>query len=193
MAVTIDSALIVSGSEKSAGVFTEILSEASISQTTAVKSCGEARRLLIEREFDLVIINSPLRDESGEVLARDIAVKGIAQVILVVSNENFEEVSASCENDGVLTIAKPFSRSVFWPVLKLATATQNRLNRMNAENSKLKQKIEDIKIIDRAKCMLISYRQMDEAQAHRYIEKLSMDMRISRRAVAEDILSTYGE
>ena len=62
---------------------------------------------------------------------------------------------------------------------------------MRAENSKLKQKIEDIRIIDRAKCILISYLGMSEQEAHRYIEKKAMDMRITKRAVAEGILKIY--
>jgi len=186
-----ESALIVSNKEKSTAYFTEILGAASIEHIVALKSCGEARRLLLERDFDLVIINAPLRDESGERLSRHIAIKGMAQVILVVASEYFDAVSAACENDGVLTISKPISRAVFWSVLKLARAAQSRLARVQAENSKLKQKIEDIRIIDRAKCILISYMNMSEQEAHRYIEKQAMDMRLSKRSIAEGILKTY--
>ena len=52
----------------------------------------------------------------------------------------------------------------------------------------LKKRIEDIRVVDRAKCILISSMNMSEKEAHRYIEKRAMDMRISRRAVAEEIL-----
>ena len=76
-------------------------------------------------------------------------------------------------------------------MLKLTGSMQNRLKRIQAENSKLKQKIEDIRIIDRAKCLLISYLNMSEQEAHRYIEKQAMDMRFTRRMVAEEILNTY--
>jgi len=186
-----ESALIVSGTEKSITYFTEILSEAAIEHIIAVKTCGEARRLLLERDFDIVIINAPLRDESGELLSRHIAVKGISEVILVAASEYFDAVSANCENDGVLTISKPINRAVFWSALKLARAAQNRFKRVQTENSKLKQKIEDIRIIDRAKCILISYLNMNEQEAHRYIEKQAMDMRLTKRAVAEGILKTY--
>lgn len=62
---------------------------------------------------------------------------------------------------------------------------------MRRENSQLKQKIEDIRIVDRAKCILISYLNMSEQEAHRYIEKQAMDLRTTRRAVAESLLRTY--
>lgn len=186
-----ESALIVTTTQKSIDFFTEMLNAASFSQIVTVQTCGEARRLLLERDFDLVIINAPLRDETGESLARYIAAKGASQVILVVKSEYFEEIAANTEEDGVLTVAKPINRTLFWSALKLAKAAGARLKRMQAENSKLQQKIEDIRIIDRAKCLLISYLKLTEQEAHRFLEKQAMDLRITKRAVAEGILKMY--
>ena len=186
-----ENALVISASAKSKAYFTEILSAAFIPRLVFLPSCGEARRMLLQRDFDLVIINAPLRDETGENLARHIARKGSAQVLLFVSSEFFDAVSAACENDGVLTIAKPVNKTIFWSALKLAKSTQNRMVRIQAENSQLVQKIEDIRIVGRAKCILVSYLNMNEQEAHRYIEKQAMDMRTTRRSVAEGILKTY--
>ena len=186
-----ENALIVSNSEKSAASIAEMISAASIREIVALKSCGEAQRLLLERDFDLAVINAPLRDESGEGLSRHIASKSISQVILIVKSEFFDAVSAICEEDGVLTVSKPVNRAIFWSALKLAVGAQNRLKRVRAENAQLKQKIEDIRVIDRAKCLLISYLNMSEQEAHRYIEKQAMDLRSAKRAVAEGILKMY--
>ena len=186
-----ESALIVSGTEKSISLFSEMLAAASFAQITAVQSGAEARQLFLERDFDLVVVNAPLRDESGESLSRHIASKNIGQVILVVRSEYYDEVSAVCEDDGVLTVARPVNRTVFWSALKLAKSAQSRLKRMQTENSMLKQKIEDIRIIDWAKWILVSYLSMSEQEAHRYIEKHAMDTRATKRAVAEGILKTY--
>ncbi|MCL2002627.1 MAG: ANTAR domain-containing protein [Oscillospiraceae bacterium] len=186
-----ESALIVSCTEKSTVYITELLNAASVKHIAVLPSCGEARRLLLERDFDLVIINAPLRDESGESLSRHIASKSLSQVILVVKSEFFEAVSAVCEGDGVLTVSKPVNRAVFWSALTLAKAACGRLRRIQAENARLKQKIEDIRVIDRAKCILISFMSMSEQDAHRYIEKQAMDMRATKRVIAEGILKTY--
>ncbi|MCL2072030.1 MAG: ANTAR domain-containing protein [Oscillospiraceae bacterium] len=186
-----ENALIVSRLEKGTDFFKESLNVAGVSQITALVSCGEARRLLVEREFDLVIVNAPLQDESGEKFARFVAAKNTSQVILVVKSEFFDAVSAACEGDGVLTISKPLNKSVFWSALSLAKSALIRIKRMQSENLRLVQKIEDIRIVDRAKCMLISYTNMDESEAHRYIGKQAMDMRCSKREVAEGILKTY--
>ena len=186
-----ESALVVSGTEKNIDFFTGMLNAASVNHIATLQSGGEARRLLLKLDFDLVIVDAPLRDESGESLSRNIASKSASQVILLVKSEHFDAVSAVCEDDGVLTISKPVHSAVFWSALKLAGSAQRRLKCMKDENSRLKQKIEDIRIISRAKCLLISYINMSEQEAHRYIEKQAMDMRTTKRAIAEGILKTY--
>ncbi|MCL2046531.1 MAG: ANTAR domain-containing protein [Oscillospiraceae bacterium] len=186
-----DSALIVSSVDKGTLFFNEMLSAASIREIATATSAASAKRLLLDREFDLVIVNAPLIDESGESLSRNIALGSIAQTILVVKTEYFDAISAICEEDGVLTVAKPINRAVFWSALKLAGAAQKQLKRMQAENSMLKQRIEDIRITDRAKYILISCLDMSEQEAHRYIEKQAMDTRTTRRVIAEEILKKY--
>ena len=186
-----ESALVVSHTEKSIDYFFDVLNSAQINHIVGISTCGEARRLLLERDFDLVLINAPLKDETGEKLSRYIAVRGVSQVILVIASEFYDAVSAHCEDDGILAVSKPINKAVLWSAVKLAKATHSKIMRMYSENNKLKQKIDDIRIIDRAKCILISYMNMREKEAHRYIEKQAMDMRMSKRAVAEGILKTY--
>jgi response regulator NasT len=186
-----ESALVISSTEKGASVFSEMLHAASIKQIAFLPSCGEARRLLSELDFDLVIVNAPLPDESGEDISRYIASKGVSQVILAVKNEFFDEVSAVCENDGVLTIAKPVNKTLLWSALTLAKSAQSRIRRIQSENAGIKQKVEDVRIIARAKWILISCMNMSEQEAHRFIEKQAMDLRTAKRTIAEGILKTY--
>lgn len=186
-----DSALIISYSEKSIAFLTQMLTEASVTNITTISNAGEARRILIEKDFDLCIINAPLPDEFGESLARNIAAKEISEVILIVKAELFDEISDRVEEYGVITIAKPINRSLLWNALKLASTTHKRVKAIQNENKKLIQKIEDIRIVDRAKLVLISHLSITEPEAHRYIEKQAMDMRLTRRKVAEDILKMY--
>jgi response regulator NasT len=182
---------VISNSEKGAAFILEVLNSASIEDITTLKTCGEARELLSERDMDLVVINAPLADETGEGLARQIVTESTTQVILIVKREYYDAISAACGEDGVLTISKPVNMVVFGSALKLAGSVQSRLRLVFAENSKLKQKIEDVRVVNRAKLLLLSYLKMSERDAHRYIEKQAMDMRTTRRAVAEGILRTY--
>ena len=188
---SLDSVLIVSSSNKAREFFIEVLSQNSYGEVVTVTNGGEARRLLVERIFDLCIINSPLIDEFGDEFAKDIVSSSIGQVIIVVRNDTYDEISEKVEEYGIITIAKPMNRTIFWSVLKIANATYNKIYKLKKENNKLLQKIEDIKMIDRAKCILIQYLNMTESEAHRYIEKQAMDMRTTRKTIAEGILRTY--
>ena len=186
-----ESVLIVSYTDNGAELFSEMLNAVFCAKITTVHSASESRRLLLEQDFDLVMINAPLRDETGESLSRHIAAKGICQVMLFVKSEFYEEISAATEDYGVMTLPKPINKNVFWSALKLAKSARNKMRILQNKNNELTLKIEEIRIIDRAKCILISHLGMSEQDAHRYIEKQSMDMRATRRAISDDILKTY--
>ena len=79
--------LVVSSGEKAKAFFDEMLKETEYGAKAYAYSCGEARRLLIERSFDLCVINAPLSDESGEKFATQIIGDKADQVILIVKSE----------------------------------------------------------------------------------------------------------
>jgi two-component system, response regulator PdtaR len=186
-----NSVLIVSSSEKGRILLQELLTVDSHKEIIIANTGSEARRILIERDFDLCVINAPLSDEFGTDFALSIVNKAITQVMLMVKSELSDEVSEKVEDFGVFVISKPINRQVFWNALKLTTASFNRMMGLKKENVQLQKKIEDIRFIDRAKCVLIEYLKMTESEAHKFIEKQSMDMRISKREVAARILKTY--
>lgn len=186
-----DSVLVVSSSDKGKDFLSEFLRAQDFSNIITVKSGAEARRLLHENDFELVVINAPLRDESGEELSLMVTDISMAGVILIVKSEIADDVSAEVEDYGVFVLPKPLSRPMFFQALKLMAAARRRLMGLQHENTQLQQKIEDIRLVDRAKCALIQYLKLTEPQAHRYIEKQAMDRRISKREVAQGILNTY--
>ena len=63
--------------------------------------------------------------------------------------------------------------------------------RLRQESLKLRESLDEIRLVNRAKAMLISNLNMTEAQAHRYIEKQAMDLRQNRKVIAQNILKTY--
>ena len=115
--------------------------------------------------------------------------KGMDFFTEVLSQNSYGDIVTA--KNGVITISKPMNRTIFWSALKIANATYNKMCQLKRENNKLLQKIEDIRMIDRAKCILIQYLNMTESEAHRYIEKQAMDMRSTKRSIAEGILRTY--
>lgn len=186
-----DSVLLVSSTDKSIEFISQLLKEDSAPQITTAQSGSEARRMLSGIEYSLIIINAPLSDEFGHELAMLATESSMASVILLTKSEIADDVSARVENYGVFVIPKPLSRQLFFQTLKLVNAARRRMLGLKKENLKLQKNIEEIRLIDRGKCALIQYLSMTEEQAHKYIERQAMDMRITKREVAEGILRTY--
>lgn len=151
---------------------------------------GEARRMLLNAPVDIVIINTPLKDDFGTELALDLA-DGSAGVLLLVKNELYDQICYKVEDRGVLTLGKPTSRQGFYSAVKLLTAMTARLSKLEKANHTLQEKMADIRVVNRAKWLLIEHHHMKEQDAHYFIEKQAMDTRLSRREVAENIIRSY--
>ena len=72
----------------------------------------------------------------------------------------------------------------------LASARE-RLRKFEKKTLSIEEKMAEIRLVNKAKWLLIGELHMDEPDAHRYIEKQAMDRCISRREIAEEIIKTY--
>lgn len=184
-------ALLALGGEKYRPQWERLLRENGFSQVEAASSGGEARRLLLAGDWDLLLIAAPLPDEFGHDLATDAAEQGLP-VLLSVKAELWEEASARVGPAGVVALGRPFSRAVFAQAVGMLRAAQAQVGKLREENKKLRQKLEELRAVSRAKCLLVEYLHLDEASAHKYIERAAMEERKTRRAVAEEIIAEYG-
>ncbi len=184
-------ALIVCDNDKGTQFYKSFLKENGIVDFISVDNGPMAKRTLMEYDFDLCIINGPLGGNLGEELAIDIAETNVCQVILFVKAQYIEEVTASVEDYGVITVSKPINKQMFWQALKLARVAQRRINMAQKESKKLEKKLEDMKVISRAKLLLIMNKGLSEEEAHRYIEKKAMDSRLARVDIALEIINGY--
>ena len=182
--------LVASSGEKIHDYFSSLLPPDEYEIVCHAKSAGETRRVLLSQSADVVIINTPLSDEFGTELALDLS-EGVMGIMLVVKAELFERVAHKVEDSGVLTVARPNSRQTFYGALKLLTAVNAKLSKMEKKNLSLIEKMTDIRTVNRAKWLLIENLNMTENDAHHYIEKQAMDTQLSRREVAEGIIRTY--
>lgn len=186
-----EKAIIVCDSEKGTDFYKSFLKENGVHDILVVTNGPEAKRRVLDYDFDVCIINGPINGESGESLSIEIAEKNLCQVILFVKAEIIEAVTEKVEDFGVITVSKPINRQMFWSALKLAKVAQNRIKIAQKESAKLEQKLADLKYISRAKCVLIEKMGLSEQEAHKYIERNAMDMRLSRTDVAKSIISMY--
>ena len=185
------SVLAVSASLKFVETLRTLLPEGRYGPVTVPHDAAAARRALAENSYDLVLINTPLPDEFGTRLALDACESSSAGVLLLVKAEHCPDIEAQVSVHGVLTLAKPTSAQLFAQTLRLLCITRERLRGMEKKAVTLQEKMEEIRLVNRAKWLLIEELKMTEQEAHRYIEKQAMDRCVTRRAVAEQILSTY--
>ena len=111
-----------------------------------------------------------------------------AGVLLLAKSGTADQIADKLLHYGVLVLAKPFPAVQFRQSVQLAAACCHRLDYLRQENERLTEKIAQIRLVDRAKCLLIERRGCTEAEAHRYIEKAAMDSRRDRADVAREIL-----
>lgn len=154
------------------------------------KNGGEARRKLLELPVDILIIDSPLSDEHGVMFAQSFADQDMG-ILLLTSSETFDQVCSQVEEDGIVTLPKPMNPEMFYTGCRMLSAMVSRIHKMNEEKRSLQDKMQDIRIINKAKWVLIENRKMSESEAHKFIEKKAMDNRRSRRDVAEEIIDEY--
>ncbi len=186
-----DRALIVSGSDKAMETIAQFLHTYGYTNMTSTASGSEARRLMSSMEYALVIINAPLADEFGHELSITIAENTSAGIILLCKADLLEDVSDKVGDYGVCVISRPMNRTMLHQSIRLVEAVRSRMLGLKRENSKLLVKIDEMRLINRAKCALMQYLKLTEPEAHRYIEKQAMDTRSTRKDVALRILSTY--
>ena len=109
----------------------------------------------------------------------------------MVKSVNSDMILSKVSDYGIFVIAKPFTKSIFVQGFKFVLTSLSRLTALKNEHSKLIKKVDDIKRIDRAKCLLIQYNKLTEDEAHKYIEKQAMNLRTSRREVADKIIKFF--
>lgn len=184
------SALIVSANDKFNQVLASIMPPDEFT-TETVGNVGEGRRALLERDYDIVIVNTPLPDEFGVNFAIDTGADTNSGVLLCINADLFEEVTDKCEEYGILTVSKPTSRQIVKQSLKLLEATRRRLHRMEKKTASFEEKLTEIKEINRAKWLLIENLSMSENEAHKYIERSAMDTRRPKIDIAREIIEEY--
>lgn len=180
------SVLIVSDDLRKTALFDKLLRKFSCDDICFVKSGGQARRLSGSRDFDLIIIDAPLTDESGEALARDLSVKLHCRVILAAPAAHIRFWGLRLEDLGIFTISKPLDEESVWTALSTAAAAVSGAARH--VDTRYVSSIEDLRIIAAAKKTLIK-QGMSEPEAHKYLERLAMDMRIRKIEAAKMVIS----
>ena len=185
------SVLIVSTAENLNTALSTLLPDSKYGPVHTVSSISAAKRAFSERAYDYVIINSPLPDDIGTRFAIDACNSKETVVLLMVRSELHAEIYDKVAEHGVFTLPKPTSKPTIITALNWMSSARERLRKAEKKTLSIEEKMEEIRIVNRAKWLLISQLKFDEPEAHRFIEKQAMDRCVSKKVVAEEIIKTY--
>lgn len=189
--MSVYSVLIVSSSETFNNAALELLPKSYYNPICFTSNISEAKRYLAERSFDFVIVNSPLPDDNGTRFAIDCCSSLTTAVLLLARSDIHAEIQGRVVSHGVFTLPKPTSKVIMSQALGWLASARERLRRLEKKTLSVEERMEEIRIINRAKILLVSELHMTESEAHRYLEKQAMDNCVSKREVAEGIINTY--
>lgn len=185
------SVLLVSAAEKFNTSIKDLLPDFKYYPIHEETSTSGAKRALADKTFDFIIINSPLPDSDGIRFAIDTSSNKNSVVLFLVRNELYSATFDKVSPYGAYTLPKPTSKQIVSQAIDWMTATRERLRSLEKKSLSLEDKMLEIRIVNRAKWLLISELKMTETDAHRYIEKQAMDRCISKKSMAEEIIKLY--
>ncbi|RKI67497.1 ANTAR domain-containing protein [bacterium 1xD42-67] len=185
------SVLIVSASERSQNALRSLLPETSCSPIVTVSNVGAAERARNDQDLDFVFVDSPLPDDAGIRFAIDCCRTGGTVVLLFAAAALYDQIRSRVEKHGVFVLPRPVPRDAILRGLNWMTAARERLRSYEKKIQPIEERMEEIRLVNRAKWLLISELKMSEPDAHHFITHQAMDRCCSKRTVAEEIVRLY--
>lgn len=185
------SALVVSSSGRFSETLAGFLAGAACDPVDTVSSVSAAERAVAQRAYDLIFINSPLSDDSGVRFAIDSCRAGGTVTAVFVSADLRDQVHSRAAEHGVYVLSRPIPRGTMLQALDWMAVTRERLRSFEKKAQPIQEKMEEIRLVNRAKWLLIQELKMSEPDAHHYITHQAMDRCVPKRTVAEEIIRLY--
>ncbi len=151
-----------------------------------------AVKLAQEHRPDLVILDVKMPVLDGISAAERIAEERVAPVLILTAFSQRELVERAREAGAMAYLVKPFSKSDLVPAIEMAVSRYAEIISLEAEVADLADRLETRKLVDRAKGILQTSFGMSEPDAFRWIQKTSMDKRVTMRDVAELVIAEHG-
>ncbi len=151
-------------------------------ELTRILSHKEPRLLLQQKRAASSVLDTVTRAQERDAQL---------SVLWIPYDDELSAVRDFAEEKGVFVVPSELFFEHTATVFSLVTSAANRLSALDREKEKLSHKLIENRLVDRAKCILIQHLKLTELQAHKYLERQAMDLRLSREKVAQIILQTY--
>ncbi len=167
------------------------LSDAGLEVVGEAADGEEAVNLALQLEPDVVVMDIKMPKLDGISAAEKLAEKKIPVVLLTAFSQS-DLVARAVEAGALAYITKPFKPADLIPAIQIAMARNEELVALEQEISDLSDRLETRKLMDRAKGLLMAKMKLSEPEAFRWIQKASMDRRLSMAQVAKAVIDQLG-
>lgn len=160
-----------------------------------VGEAGDGERaveLAIELRPDLVVMDVKMPKLDGISAAERLSKDNIAPVVLLTAFSQKELVNRASEAGAMAYVVKPFSPNDLLPAIEIALSRYAQIQALESEVADLAERFETRKIVDIAKGILNEKMGLTEPEAFRWIQKASMDRRLTMKDVAVTIIDQLG-
>lgn len=146
---------------------------------------------VIEHKPDLVVMDIKMPNMDGLTAAEQMADQKVAIVLLTAFSQK-ELVDRANQAGAMAYVVKPFTPNDLMPAVEIALSRHSQLIALEHEISDLNERFETRKLVDRAKGLLNEKMNLTEPEAFRWIQKASMDRRLTMQEVAQTVIEQLG-
>ncbi|MDH2428547.1 response regulator [Sphaerisporangium sp. TRM90804] len=148
-----------------------------------------AIKLALESRPDLVILDVKMPILDGISAAERIVSERVAPCLILTAFSQRDLVERARDAGAMAYLVKPFTKSDLVPAIEMAVSRHEEIIALEREISTLGERLETRKLVERAKGLLMAQHGWTEPQAFRWIQKASMDRRMSMRQVAQAVVA----
>lgn len=152
-----------------------------------------AVQLAIEHKPDVVVMDVKMPELDGISAAERIGKAHAAPVVLLTAFSQTELVERARDAGAMAYVVKPFSPADLLPAVEIAISRYAQISALSDEVADLTERFETRKRVDRAKSLLITKMGLTEPESFRWIQKTSMDRRLTMREVADAVIDQVGK
>lgn len=142
---------------------------------------------------DVIVMDVKMPKLDGISAAEIINKEHIAPVVLLTAFSQRDLVERASEVGAMAYVVKPFTPSDLLPAIEIAIARFDQITQLETEIDDMAQRFETRKLVDRAKGVLNQRMGLSEPEAFRWIQKASMDRRLTMHDVALAVIEQLAE
>jgi two-component system, response regulator PdtaR len=185
--LTYNTVMIAVSDKEAAHKIKHVLSRAGYHITDVCASGNEAIRRVRLTPPDILLINFEMNDINGLDVAKIVGDENLCSVVLMLGSVQRDHAMASIADNDITLLLKPLNKLALLNTMDVVLQNRDRMAKLSRKLEKAKEDLENRKLIEKAKGILMRKKYISEGEAYRRIQKMSMDNRVSMRQVAEQI------